>query len=245
MQYKLDSDDSPATISPLPPVLTQGLTAVSIIGFFSFLSSLALWVYLTYKLCVWHTRPHPAETRPPTPEPESPTGISDVNGFLVPHAHLCPPKEPDPWEQSPREDETLWGRLSADPPNQFLVLIYNLLFADIQQALAFLLNVEWLSENAIQAGTPACWAQGWFLSTGDLASGAFISAIAVHTYLGVIKGYRPPTWAFYSAIGALWAFVFGVAILGVIITENGKSTEGFYVRAGAWVSYIRSVCRSD
>jgi len=56
------------------------------------------------------------------------------------------------------------------PINQFLFLIYNLLFADIQQALAFLLNISHLRQNAIVVGDTTCWAQGWFVSTGDLAS---------------------------------------------------------------------------
>jgi len=56
------------------------------------------------------------------------------------------------------------------PINQFLFLIYNLLFADIQQALAFLLNISHLRQDAIVVGDTTCWAQGWFVSTGDLAS---------------------------------------------------------------------------
>ncbi|KFZ19930.1 hypothetical protein V501_00402 [Pseudogymnoascus sp. VKM F-4519 (FW-2642)] len=36
------------------------------------------------------------------------------------------------------------------PINQFLFLIYNLLFADIQQAIAFVLNIHALRHNAIE-----------------------------------------------------------------------------------------------
>ncbi len=53
-------------------------------------------------------------------------------------------------EEPPQKDAQPKKR---DPPNQFLVLIYNLLFADIQQALAFLLNVTWLSKDAVAVGT--------------------------------------------------------------------------------------------
>ncbi|OBT93140.1 hypothetical protein VE01_09226 [Pseudogymnoascus verrucosus] len=83
------------------------------------------------------------------------------------------------------------------PMNQFLFLIYNLLFANIQQALAFVLNIHALRHNAIEVGTSMCFAQGWFVSTGDLASSVFICAIAVHTFFGVVKDYRLPTVAFY------------------------------------------------
>jgi hypothetical protein len=119
---------------------------------------------------------------------------------------------------------------STIPANQFLVLIYHLLLADIQQSMAFLLNVSALRNNAINVGTTTCWAQGWFVSTGDLASSVFIFAIAIHTFMAVVKGYKLPTMAFYCSIMALWAFVYIMAIIGVIMHPTD-----LYVRAGAWV----------
>jgi hypothetical protein len=55
-----------------------------------------------------------------------------------------------------------WARKSK-APNQFVILIYNLVLADIQQAVAFLLNVEWLAGNAIVVGSRTCWAQAWWV----------------------------------------------------------------------------------
>ncbi len=118
------------------------------------------------------------------------------------------------------------------PPNQFLLLIYNLLLADIQQALAFMLNITALRNNGIFVETPTCWAQGWFVSTGDLASSVFICAIAVHTFASVIKEYRLPAGAFHCCIGGAWIFVYSLGALGPLI--HG---EDFYVRASAWVSH--------
>ena len=125
-----------------------------------------------------------------------------------------------------------WRRKSGTevPTNQFLLLIYNLLLADIQQAMAFLLNINWLKQNGIMVGTPVCWAQGWFVSTGDLASSVFICAIAVHTFFGVVKDYRPPPWLFWSCIGACWTFVYVMGAIGPLIYGHD-----FYVRASAWV----------
>ena len=227
----VDSEDATNTLSPLPPVLRQGLAAVATFGFLSFLSSLWLFCFLTYKFVLWHLRPTP-EKRATSPEPSSPTSL-DVDGFLVPASHLCPQK--DDGRDAPREQD-FWQRVRREPPNQFLMLIYNLLLADIQQALAFLLNITWLAKDSLDVSDPACWVQGWFVSCGDLASSVFISAIAVHTYLGVVKGYRPPTWIFYAVIASLWAFVYGTGILAVIITRNGAGVGGLFVRAGAWVS---------
>lgn len=124
-----------------------------------------------------------------------------------------------------------WQSGFSQPTNQFLILIYNLLFADIQQAIAFSLNLDSLRHNSIRVGTTTCWAQGWFISTGDLASSIMISAIGIHTFLAVVKGYRLSPMAFWSAITGCWVFVYLLGALGPIM--HG---EDFYVRAGAWVS---------
>lgn len=171
------------TLSPLPPVLSQGLVAVSTFGFMSFVFSTSLFLFLTYRLISWRRKAG-----------------------------------------------------SQAPTNQFLVLIYNLVLADIQQSLAFLLNVSSLRHNAIEVGTPTCWAQGWFISTGDLASSVWIFAIAVHTFLGVVRGYRLPSIQFYSAIAGLWTFVYAMAITGVSMHR-----DDFYVRANAWVCVLYSI----
>lgn len=124
------------------------------------------------------------------------------------------------------------SKTGPNPPvNQFFVLIYNLLLADIQQALAFLLNINSLRNNAILVGTPACFAQGWFVSTGDLASSVFICAIAFHTFFSVVKDYRLSSNIFYGAIAAAWTFVYAMAAIGPMI--HGRL---FFVRASAWVS---------
>jgi hypothetical protein len=115
--------------------------------------------------------------------------------------------------------------------NQFLLLIYNLLIADIQQSLAFLLTVRWLAEDKINVRTSTCFAEGWFVSTGDLASGVWIFAIALHTFFAVIMGKKLPYWIFLLAITALWLFIYAMAVVGVV-----SHRENFYVRAGAWVS---------
>src|SRR5450432_101482 len=73
------------TLSPLPPVLSQGLIAVSLFGFLSFFFSVCLFLFLTYRLISWRQK---------------------------------------------------WGCQAST--NQFLVLIYNLVLADIQQSMAFL-----------------------------------------------------------------------------------------------------------
>ncbi|KAH7363215.1 G protein-coupled glucose receptor regulating Gpa2-domain-containing protein [Plectosphaerella cucumerina] len=213
------------TLSPLPPVLKHGLAAVSFFGFLSFLSTVSLLGYLSFKILKWTLR-----TSQPTTY--STSKVVTVQEHDLPDEHLCPqPAGPVP-QLLPQT--TMWKRLRDDPPNQFLVLILNLLFADVQQALAFLLNAAWLARDGVVVGNSMCWAQGWFVSTGDLASSVFISLIAVHTYLSVVHSYHMQTWAFYTMIASGWFFNYFMAILGVIITNNGADTGGLYVRAGGW-----------
>jgi hypothetical protein len=132
----------------------------------------------------------------------------------------------------------------ANGANQFLLLIYNLLLADIQQAMAFGLTAIYVARDQVEVGTTTCWANGmafppypslhqanfsgWFVSTGDLASGVFILSIALHTWFAVVKGRSISNKVFYCWIFGAWVFVYAMAIATVTAHPN------VYVRAGAW-----------
>jgi hypothetical protein len=113
--------------------------------------------------------------------------------------------------------------------NQFLILIFNLLLADFQQSIAFMLNVEWLRRDSIAVGTSTCWAQGWFVSTGDLSSGLFTLAIALHSYADIVHDFRLSHRLFMSVIASLWIFNYLLAIASVALHP-----ADVFVRAGAW-----------
>lgn len=133
--------------------------------------------------------------------------------------------------------------------NQFIILIYNLLLADIQQASAFLLNAEWLVQNGIQAGTKTCFAQGCkslllqnsieanltlgFVSTGDLGSGVWAFAIGLHTFACVIFGYRLSTPGFLAVCALLWVFIYAAAVIGVAMHPDlyGMAVAWCWIRA--------------
>ena len=136
---------------------------------------------------------------------------------------------------------TWWWKGDLDKGcNQFLLLIFNLVLADVQQALAFVLNLVWLAENKIDAESATCFVEGWFVSTGDLASSVWIFAIALHTFYAVIKERRLPTGVF-TAIGiGLWVFIYAMAATGVALHPHD-----FYVRAGAWVCYAHYLIALD
>jgi hypothetical protein len=170
------------TLDPLPPVLRHGLVAVAFCGLLSLVSSVALFTWLTYRLCVFYQK----------------------------------------------------GQL-RDGLNQFLLLIYNLVLADIQQAMAFALTSVYLSQDKIDVDSSTCWANGWFVSTGDLASGVFILSIALHTYYAVVLGRQLSNKLFYGGIAGAWIFIYLMAVIGV-----GRDPH-IYKRAGAWVSTRRSI----
>lgn len=125
--------------------------------------------------------------------------------------------------------------------NQYIILIYNLVIADIQQSLGFLICAKWYAENKVEARTAACFLQGLWLQVGDPASGIFVLAIAFHTFYLVALGKKLSYRAFVIIVIGLWAFV---AVLVIIpIASHGGDV---FVPAGAWVSlvFLFSCCLS-
>lgn len=122
----------------------------------------------------------------------------------------------------------LW-RIKSKRTNQFVILIFNLLWADIQQSLSFLLNVEWLRLDSVVVDNPICFAQGWLVSTGDLASGVWCFLIGLHTFASVIFDFRLKPRCFFITIVAMWVFIYGVSAVPV-----GMYQKEAYVRSGIW-----------
>ncbi|KAF1951722.1 hypothetical protein CC80DRAFT_508640 [Byssothecium circinans] len=113
--------------------------------------------------------------------------------------------------------------------NQYVILIYNLLLADLQQAIAFTITFHWLRLEKMLAPTVPCFLQAWFLEIGDVSSGFFVLAIAIHTWLGVIKGYRMPYRWFVVSILGIWGVSLLITVLGPAMYGNR-----FFTRAGGW-----------
>ncbi|EOA81393.1 uncharacterized protein SETTUDRAFT_157327 [Exserohilum turcica Et28A] len=120
-------------------------------------------------------------------------------------------------------------QLRSKRTNQFVILIFNLLWADIQQALAFLLNVEWVRLGSVEIKNPICFAQSWLVSTGDMGSGVWCLIIGLHTLASVLLNFRLKPRAFYFGIFLTWIFILGISTIPVWM--YGK---GVYVRSGVW-----------
>ncbi|KAJ4184158.1 hypothetical protein NW755_009164 [Fusarium falciforme] len=216
------------SIAPLPASLRNGLIAISVFALLSFLLASTLFLYLTYKLLAWHiqkkTRADNIARNIPDPQP--------VTDFTYQEGPFGPQGQSSRAVHGQSAD-----RIKAagnNPPNQFLILVFNLIIADMHQGAAFLLSVTWIQRGGIFINTPTCFVQGLFDSNGDLSSSLFITAIAVHTYLSVVKDYRPPQRILYAVIVAIWIFVYSLAIIPLLATNNGRNVGGYYVRAGPW-----------
>jgi len=149
------------SLSPLPSDLRAGLTAVAVFASFSLVASTALFAHLTYKLVRWTIRTRNGPTPGgDVPMPSSP-GVDLALGLAERHFRRSQPDV-----DGRREENDTQSRRN---PNQFVILFYNLLLADMHQSLSFFLNAVWVGGDGIDVGTNTCWMQGWFVSNGDLA----------------------------------------------------------------------------
>jgi hypothetical protein len=224
-------DDVSGDLSPLPIVHRRGLIGIAVLSALSFVSCSAVLLHLTVKLTRWCLGSW-KQSRNAAAGPASPT--VDLALGLAERHFVGDNVKPG---QPPKRKRA--------HPNQFLILIYNLLLADIHQAASFLLNAVWVGKDGIEVRTSICWAQAWLVQVGDVASSLFITAIAVHTYLAIVRNYTPPQWAVYTAVVSLWVFNYLLMVLGLAITDNGKEVGGFFVRASAWVGSVPALRRLE
>lgn len=224
-----------SSLEVLPPVLRHGLKAVVVLSSLSLVSSSLLFIHLTLKLIRYCLKRRRTDAQARAFEGTQNKAFRPVSmdlELMLEQANLGPASRHQRTRKhiAPTEPE------KCPPPNQFVVLFHSLLLADLHQAIAFFLNAAWVARDGITVGSPACWAQGLFISNGDLASSCFIFTIALHTYLSLVREYRPPQMALYAWVAGTWVFVYGIGLAGIVFTNNGRDVGGYFVRASAWVS---------
>lgn len=96
------------------------------------------------------------------------------------------------------------------------------------------------------APSTACFAQGFLLNVGDLTSGFFVMAIALHTFYTAVKGRRIEHNPFLATIVCIWAFALMLSMIGPLqsvytpIHHLGlllmfiRHGNHYFVKAGAW-----------
>lgn len=184
MASALSADSS--TLAPLPGNLRSGLIAVTTLAFLSFVSTALLVFYITYRLVKWDrvARQVSQQDFARLRDEQRPnSGTNDLSLGLEERHYLQLKTNP----HSPPVSEPPTPRLEKGPPpiekkdtrwNPVLMLIYNLLCANLIEAMAFLLSVVWLKDGGIFVSTPACWAQGWFMQVGKLACSGMLVLIS-------------------------------------------------------------------
>lgn len=120
--------------------------------------------------------------------------------------------------------------------NQPIVLIYQLILADFLQSLGFLISFHWASNHEIVGPNGGCFAQGWLIQLGDVASAFFVLAIAVHTTYQVTLSRSVSYSVFVCSILGVWTFA-------VLLTSLAPIIGGRYIflRAGMWASHTHSI----
>ena len=129
-----------------------------------------------------------------------------------------------------------WQRYYKRPlaENQYVVLIYNLLLVDLQQATAFLICLHWIARGSVNYPSAGCVLQGWWIQIADPGSGLFVLAIALHTGVVVLRGRQLSFRMFIVAVCALWAFI----ILLGLIPVGMFTSKTFVVSEAGWVSSL-------
>ncbi|KAG8158076.1 hypothetical protein KVR01_011837 [Diaporthe batatas] len=122
--------------------------------------------------------------------------------------------------------------------NPFPILVYHLLLADMQEAMAYGLSIHWLSEDGIFAPSAVCWAQGWFGSVSNLGASLFLSAISVTTFSTIVLGHKPGRRMLYAMISCIWLFTYGINAAGVLCSLRSGPVvdmgESYFMRANVW-----------
>ncbi|KAI1386805.1 G protein-coupled glucose receptor regulating Gpa2-domain-containing protein [Hypoxylon trugodes] len=118
---------------------------------------------------------------------------------------------------------------SAVGRNQSVVLIYQLILADFLQSLGFLISFHWVAERQIIGPDGTCFAQGWLIQLGDVASAFFVLSIAIHTTYQVILSRSLSHKIFICCILGTWVFA-------ILLTSLAPIVGGRFVfqRAGVW-----------
>ncbi|EPQ65674.1 Bgt-3780 [Blumeria graminis f. sp. tritici] len=124
-----------------------------------------------------------------------------------------------------------WEQISSNSAAriQVFLLIYNLFIADIIQASSFVTSFWWISQNKLIGPNLVCDIQGLLIQIGDVASGLWALAIAIHTFVNIVGQKTVSHRTFITLVASLWVFIIILAGIGPI-----RIRSGFFVPAGAW-----------
>ncbi|KAJ4390808.1 hypothetical protein N0V93_004406 [Gnomoniopsis smithogilvyi] len=189
--------DETGSISPLP---AEGRTSQKVMAVFGLLSTIAttlLWLHMAYRLMAWKLEDAGWIRKAVAPSSSSPREEEvDLSLGLPENAYRRAKSVPQDRARSRAASLGTNGDLSSSTthyngPNPLLLLIHNLILADVFLSACYLENIVWLRKNAILVGSSYCHAQGMLVSFGCLSSSMFLASMALYTYLTITHGYKP------------------------------------------------------
>lgn len=229
------------SISPLPASYRTGQLALAIVGTISLVSSALLFLHITYKLIRLELRNWRARQQAVPQGVDLTLGLSEEHYTKTkttarPISTALPVTQSSEATTDQHHEDSETGRprpkkRKHKAANPLLVLIYNLILADISLSGTYTANIVWLKEDAIDIDSVTCRAQGWLVSFGCIISSAFLLVLAVYTYAIVIKGQRPSSRSTIAVCVTIWATSIIIACVGPVFT--GK--ERFFARQQFWV----------
>ncbi|KAK1982357.1 integral membrane protein [Colletotrichum cereale] len=239
-----------ASLEPLPTYHRRGLIILTAFSFLSAVATSLLWLFITYKFLSYRRRKWSQKKREDKQKENFSTAdLPDLTlgldapcvgntGFarLEELDRLASSQDRSNEAYNQRQEEQEEESEEVEVRSPFPILVYNLLLADMMEAVAYGLSIYWVIEDGIFAPSSVCWAQGWLGSTSNLAASLFLTAISVNTFLTVGLGYKPPLWTVYTAITGIWLFDFGINGAGVInsVLHPAAPNESFFMRANVW-----------
>lgn len=123
-----------------------------------------------------------------------------------------------------------WRKYYEHPltKNQAILLLYNLLLADFQQSMSFVISFYWISQDKLVGPSRMCFLQAWLIHIGDVSSGLWVFSIGLHTLVNVVFRKKIPTNVFIGWAIGIWAFCIAITAAGPIKIHN------VFVPTAAW-----------
>lgn len=215
-------DAGTGTVAPLPAEYRASQTAMAIFGILSTLTASLLWAHMAYRLCVWKVEDKKAAAKAAAAAAE---GV-DLSLGLPSTAYRQAKNVPSSRSHSRGPSLTRTAGSStlsstqSNAPNPLLILIHNLILADVMLSACFLENATWLRLDAILVGSSYCHAQGWLVSLGCLSSSQFLASMAMYTYMAIIRGYKPGGRFVMANIVGVWVISLLLTCIGPLAAKT-------------------------
>lgn len=130
-----------------------------------------------------------------------------------------------------------WRRYYRRMPtnNGNLMLIVNLLLAEIIQSFGFVLSIWWLINGEIDTKSEKCATQALFLNIGNVASGAFTFGIGLHTWYIVYARRNVGAAGIAACCAAVWTMCVVMSFAPEHFVSGGI---GYFGVNAAWVCFF-------